>query len=533
MPRMPRTTPRTPLAQSTPMTRRTVLKLGAAASVSSLAVPALGTSPAIAAPVPEYPFTLGVASGDPEPDGVVLWTRLAPDPLVPDGGMPPQEYRVLWQVATDEQFTDVVRAGSARAHPDWAHSVHVEVSGLGPDRVYFYRFRLGQHVSAVGRTRTFPSVGAPVQSLELAAVSCQALFAGRFAAYRHLASRDLDLLVHLGDYIYEGDGPASPPAGPDRRHLPFRIARTLEDYRVRHAQYRLDTDLQAAHASAPFLCVPDDHEVVNNAAGDYGAGGDSTPEVFLPRRAAAYHAYYEHLPLRRRSMPQGPDMALYRRLRYGGLVELNLLDTRQYRSPQMDGPTFQPLDPEAYDPSRTMTGPPQERWLLAGLAQSRARWNVIAQQVYMAAIDVDGDAGASFNTDKWDGYPAARARITEFLHRHRVRNPVVLSGDVHAAMVNDVTLTHEPTSPVVATEFLGSSITSGKDNNPLFEAAMAHNPQMRYYNGRERGYLHCTVGRDVWRSDLWFVDDPLDAASTVHRQASYVVEDGRTGASPA
>ena len=523
--------PRTLLGHSTPVTRRTLLKLGGAATVSTFAVPALGTSPAMAAQVPGYPFTLGVASGDPEPDGVVLWTRLAPYPLTTDGGMPPQEYRVLWQVATDERFTHVVRAGSARAHPEWAHSVHVEVFGLLPDRVYFYRFRLGQYMSAVGRTRTFPAVGAPVTSLELAAVSCQALFAGRFAAYRHLATRELDLLVHLGDYIYEGDGPASPPAGPDRRHLPFRVARTLPDYRVRHAQYRLDPDLQSAHAAAPFLCVPDDHEVANNMAGDYGSGGDGTPEEFLPRRAAAYHAYYEHLPLRRRSMPRGPDMALYRRLRYGRLVELNLLDTRQYRSPQIDGPTFQPLDPAAHDRARTMTGPPQEQWLLAGLARSHARWNVIAQQVYMAAIDVDGGEGTSFNTDKWDGYPAARARITGFLRRRRVRNPVVLSGDVHAAMVNDVTLTHEPTSPVVATEFLGSSISSGKDNNPLFEAAMAHK-QMRYYNGRERGYLHCTVGTDLWRSDLWFVDDPLDAASVVRRQASYVVEEGRPGASP-
>jgi alkaline phosphatase D len=532
MARLPRTTSPTPSTHPAAVTRRTVLKLGAAASVSSLTVPALGATPAAAVQVPEYPFTLGVASGDPEPDGVVLWTRLAPDPLVPDGGMPPQDYRVQWQVATDEHFTHVVCAGAAQARTHWAHSVHVEVSGLLPDHVYYYRFRLGQHISAVGRTRTFPSVGTPVRTLEMAVVSCQALFAGRFAAYRHLASRDLDLLVHLGDYIYEGDGPSSSPAGPDRRHLPFRVARTLPDYRVRHAQYRLDPDLQAAHASAPFVCVPDDHEVVNNAAGDYGAGGDSTPEQFLPRRAAAYHAYYEHLPLRRRSMPQGPDMALYRRLRYGGLVELNLLDTRQYRTPQTDGPTFQPLDPDAYDPSRTMTGPPQERWLLAGLAQSPARWNVIAQQVYMAAIDVDGGDGASFNTDKWDGYPAARARITGFLHRHRIRNPVVLSGDVHAAMVNDVTLTHEPTSPVVATEFLGSSITSGKANNPLFDDAMAHNPQMHYYNGRERGYLHCTVNGDVWRSDLWFVDDPLDAASAVRRRASYVVEDGRVGTNP-
>jgi len=481
------------------------------------------------------PFTLGVASGDPSPNGVVLWTRLAPEPLTGNGGMPDYPVQVNWQVATDERFADadVVRAGSVWAEPKWAHSVHVEVDGLLPDRVYYYRFRFGPHLSQVGRTRTFPAAGSSVNSLSIAAVSCQSFVAGRYAAYRHLAARDHDLVLHLGDYIYEGKGPDNPPAGPDRRHLPYVTIWSLEDYRIRHAQYRLDPDLQAAHASAPFICVPDDHEVVNNAAGDYGANGNSTPEVYLPRRAAAFQAYYEHLPLRRSAMPDGPAMQLYRRLRYGDLAEFSMLDTRQYRTPQMDGPTFQPLDPAAYDPDRSLTGPEQERWLLEGLVASQARWNVIGQQIYMTAIDMDPGDGQSYNTDKWDGYPAARSRITSFLHERKPRNPIVLAGDVHAAMVNDITLTADPTSPVVTTEFLGSSISSGKGNNARFEAALPQNPQMRYYNGRQRGYLSCEIGRDLWTSDLWFVDDALDADSPVRRLASYVVEDGRLGAQPA
>lgn len=513
------------------LTRRTALLGGSA--LGAAAFSGRSAAATTAAPPREYPFTLGVASGDPTPDGVVLWTRLAPRPLTPDGGMAPGDVRVLWQVATDEHFADVVRAGSARAEAEWAHSVHVEVEGLLPDRVYYYRFRAGSQLSPVGRTRTTPPVGTPVSSLALAAVSCQSLPAGRYAAYRHIAERDLDIVLHLGDYIYEGRGPAQPSAGPDRRHLPFKTTTSLEDYRIRHAQYRLDPDLRAAHASVAFLCVPDDHEVVNNMAGDYGGNGNADPETFPRRRAAAYHAYYEHMPLRRSALPSGPDMSLYRRFGYGDLAEIRLLDTRQYRTPQVDGATFQPLPSDAYDPDRTLTGPEQERWLLTGLASSTARWNVIAQQVYLAAIDMDTTDGQAYNTDKWDGYPAARSRITGFLHRQRPRNPIVLSGDVHAAMVNDITLEHDPTSPVVATEFIGSSISSGKGNNALFESALPHNPQVRYYNGRERGYLSCEVGRDVWASHLWFVDDPRDAASRVRRDVSYVVEDGRLGAQPA
>lgn len=514
------------------LTRRSVLQLGGAAAGVAV-LPGLAPTPAAAAPPRVYPFTLGVASGDPAPDGVVLWTRLAPDPLEEDGGMPPEDVQVLWQVATDEAFTEVVRAGSARAEAAWAHSVHVEVEGLLPDRVYFYRFRTGSHLSPPGRTRTAPTPGAALASLSLAVVSCQSITAGRFATYRHLARADHDLVLHLGDYIYEGRGPANPAAGPDRRHLPFTTVSTLPQYRIRHAQYRLDPDLQAAHASAPFLCVPDDHEVVNNMAGDYGANGNSTPAAFLPRRAAGYRAYYEHLPLRRTSRPSGPHMRHHRRLSYGDLAEISLLDTRQYRSPQIDGPAFQPLTSEAKDPSRTMLGNEQQQWLFDGLAASSARWNVIAQQVYLAAIDMRAGEVDAYNTDKWDGYPAARSQLTEFLHENQPRNPVVLSGDVHAAMVNDVTLGHDPATAVVATELMGSSVSSAKGNNDLFEAAMPRNPQVRYYNGRERGYLSCDVSRDRWTADLWFVDDILDAGSTVRRAASYVVEDGRPGAQPA
>ena len=487
---------------------------------------------AYAAGLRDHPFTLGVASGDPTADSVLLWTRLAPDPLVPDGGMPSGSVRVDWQVATDEAFTEVVRAGWAVASRALAHSVRVEVRGLQPDRVYHYRFRVGAHVSATGRTRTFPVPGSPVSSLRLATLSCQSLVAGRFAALRHLAQTDHDVVLHLGDYIYESPGPEFPAAGVDRRHRPFREARTLEDYRVRHAQYRLDPDLQAAHASAPFLCVPDDHDVVNNMAGRRGRNGREDPETFGPRLAAAYQAYYEHLPLRRTSRPRGPAMRLHRRFEYGDLVRVMLLDTRQHRSPQVPGPRFQPLSRAARDPSRTMLGRRQERWLQDSLATSSATWNVVGQQIYLAALDLGGGERRLFNNDKWDGYPAARRRLTGFLADARPRNPVFLGGDVHAAMVNDITDGPDHDGPVVASEFLGSSVSSGKGNNPVFEAALAKNPQVRYYDGRRRGYLSCTVTPEQWRGDIWFVDAPLDAGSPVRLGASWALDDGVLGARP-
>jgi alkaline phosphatase D len=524
-------------AHGSPRTsRRNFLRLaggtGGILLAGATASPALAQTANGAGSVSAFPFTLGVASGDPAPDGAVLWTRLAPEPLSPDGGVS-GAIPVQWQVATDPQMRRVIRAGSEVADASWGHSVHVEVEGLAALSDYWYRFRVGQHISPVGHLRTLPSAGATASALAMAVVSCQNFTNGRYAAYRHLAEQDMDFVLHLGDYIYESAGPGNPAPGADRKHIPFKTIRTLDEYRLRYSQYKLDPQLQAAHSAHSFICVPDDHEVVNNFAGDFGADGNSTPEVFLPRRAAAFQAMYENLPLRRTSMPQGPDMQLYRRLEFGDLARLSILDTRQYRSPQQDGPTFAPLGEAALDEDRTLTGPEQERWLFDGLRQSPARWNVIAQQIYMAAIDMDSTEGQSFNTDKWDGYPAARSRLTQFLAAEKPRNPIVLAGDVHATMVNDVTLTADPASPVVATEFAGTSISSGKANSDIFEAALPHNPQVRYFNGRERGYISCQVVRDTWRTDLWFVDDVNKADSPVGLRTSFVVNDGVPGAKEA
>lgn len=508
------------------LSRRTLLGAGGAAATVGLT--GLAARPAYASKVDGEAFALGVASGDPRSDGVTLWTRLAPDPLALDdpaglGGMASYDGRpvqVGWQVATREDMRDVVASGSVRATAAEAYAVHVDVRGLLPDRHYWYRFRVGDQVSRTGRTRTFPAVGADVAALRFATLSCQNFPAGRYAVYRHLAEQDVDVVLHLGDYIYEGAGAAAPAAGPDRRHVPFVTLQSLADYRVRHAQYRLDPDLQDAHAAHPFVVVPDDHEVVNNQ-------NTSTP---ADRRANGYQAYWEHMPLPGSARPQGSSIRLFRSLEYGALAAFDMLDTRQYRTPQIGGATFRTLPAAAFDPARTLAGAEQEQWLFDRLATSSATWNVLAQQVYLAAIDVRPGAQQWFNTDKWDGYPVARERLTRFLAEASPRNPVVLAGDVHAAMVNDVRLTADPTSQVVTTEFLGSSVTTGKDNNDVFEGALPENPDMRFYQGRKRGYLTCEVTPTAFRGDLWFVDDVALADSPVRREASYAVDAGRLGA---
>ena len=277
-----------------------------------------------------YPFRLGVASGDPEPDGVVLWTRLAPDPLE-GGGMRPRPVRVRWEVAEDERLRRVVARGEETARPEEGHSVHVEVAGLRPGREYFYRFIAGGEESATARTRTAPAPGsnAPVR---FAYASCQHYEHGHYTAYRHMAKEDLDLVLHLGDYIYE--------FGPKAYQAPSGVARTyaaaepttLNGYRDRYAQHKLDPDLQAAHHAFAFAVTWDDHEVKDNYAGL--TCGDADPAAFRARRAAAYQAYWEHMPLRRRSRPGRDEMRIYRRLDYGRQLRFNLLDTRQYRADQ-------------------------------------------------------------------------------------------------------------------------------------------------------------------------------------------------------
>ena len=488
----------------------------------------------------DYPFKLGVASGDPLPDGIVLWTRLAPDPLSDDGrgGMPNRKVPVRWEISEDESFRRGTRLGVEFARPELAHSVHVEVEGLKPGREYFYRFKVGPETSPVGRTTTAPDPRARVDRLTFAFASCQRWDDGYYSPYRHLAEEDIEFVVHLGDYIYEyGIDPNGGYRGVPVPAYFGSETTTLERYRLQHALYRTDPDLQRAHALFPWVVTWDDHEVENDYADEFSepdSEPDQDPTVFLRRRAAAYQAYYEHLPLRRSSMPRGPDMPIYRRLTYGNLIELSVLDTRQYRDAPPCGWGEQPACDAAHDPEVTMTGTGQERWLLDGLDKSRARWNVIAQQVMMGRLDHEEGPEEVFWTDAWDGYPAARQRIIDHISEARVRNPVVITGDWHSTFVNDIKANVEdPDSATVATEFVGTSISSNGDRivyGPYYGPMVAWNPHIKFFDGDRRGYVRCSVDRHEWRTDLRMVTTVSRPDAPAYTFASFVVEDGRPGA---
>ena len=479
-----------------------------------------------------YPFALGVASGDPLPDGVVLWTRLAPDPLDP-ASIAPVPYEVAWEVATDEGFGDVVQRGVAIADPALAHSVHVDVSGLDPARDYYYRFAVGGEVSPVGRTRTAPAAGTPVDAVRLAMVSCANYEHGYFIAYRDIARQNVDVVVHLGDYIYE----YAPNHYNVRKPQNLRLvtggeATKLVEYRNRYAEYKTDPDLQAVHASAPCIVTWDDHEVENNYAGDY-ADTPGSVAWFRKRRADAYQAYYEHMPLRAESLPVGPDMRLYRRLAYGDLLDINVLDTRQYRTDQPVSTGEYPRNPKALLPDATMLGPEQERWLLGNLDASATTWNVIAQQVMMADtyFPVDNGKVPDFADDTWSGYPAARERILRHLHEASIRNPVVLTGDIHSAWAADLRLDFsEPGAAAIGSEYVVTSVTAGgKTRSTRGNAYMAEYDYIKYFDGRRGGYTLLEATSELWRADYVVVDDMEDPASGVTHTATFVTEAGTPG----
>jgi len=475
---------------------------------------------------PSSPFTLGVCSGDPSPDGVVLWTRLALDPLN-GGGMPRQAIDVQWQVATDERMAAVVKSGRATASPGWAHTVHVEVSGLQPHRWYWYQFRAGNEMSPIGRTRTFPAVGADVDRLRFAIASCQHYEAGLYTAFQHMAEEDLDLVMHLGDYIYENPG----RDGFVRKHVGGELL-TLNDYRNRYAQYRSDPALRAVHAAFPFLVVWDDHEVDNNYAGLYQEAG--TPvEEFALRRAAAYRAYYEHMPLRRSSIPAGALLQLYRPFTYGTLASVLMLDTRQYRTDQPCGDNVQPMCDGARDPRATLLGAAQEKWLMERLDRSTAGWNLLAQQIPIAPLDRFPGPERRYSMDKWDGYEESRRRLLRFLDTRKPSNPVTLAGDVHNNWVNDLRAdVSNPKSRVVASEFVGTSITSagdGSDMSPAMKAVVAENECVRFAND-QRGYVRFDLRRKDLRADFRVVEYVSKPGAAIKTRASFVVEDGQPGA---
>jgi alkaline phosphatase D len=494
----------------------------------SLALVAVGCRSLPAPPVRprSNPFSLGVASGDPLPDGVVLWTRLAPAPLEPGGGLPPEPVPLTWQMGEDEGLRRVVRKGSALALPELGHAVHVELSGLEPGRPYWYRFECGGEESPVGRTRTAPAADRPLARVRFAYVSCQNYESGYFGAYRALLEDDLELLLHLGDYIYEGSNPT-----PAVRSHGAPEPLDLDAYRARYALYRLDADLRDAHAALPWVAVWDDHEVDNDYAGDLSQDRDD-PQQFRLRRQAAYQAYYEHLPLRA-ARPQAGAMQIYQRLRFGDLLELNVLDGRQYRSDQpcgeKGGGGGQRLEgcAERLAPGRSMLGRAQLEWLLAGLGASRARWNAIAQQQLMAELDQDEGAGTAYWSDGWDGYAAERARLLEFLEQRALRSAVVLSGDIHSFWAAE--LRRDARSPVLASEFVGTSISSSGVPYERFAAYLPDNPHVRFFDSRQRGYTRCELTPQLWRTEFRALDTVLKRSSRASTLASFAVEHGRPG----
>jgi alkaline phosphatase D len=458
------------------------------------------------------PFRLGVASGLPRADGVTLWTRLAPSPLR-DDGVEGGAIRVRWEVLPDDGGAPL-RVGIAAAEPLWGHSVRVELHGLAPGRTYRYRFASGDAVSATGRFRTAPAPGAGTR-LRLVFASCQQYEQGWYSAWRHAAADDPDLVAFLGDYIYE----SSWGRAHVRRHDPG-VPTTLAAYRRRHALYRGDPDLQAAHAACAWVPTWDDHEVDNDYAGDLSARGDR-PEAFRQRRAAAYRAWFEHMPLPWSMAPRHASMRIHGHLDWGGLARIHVLDDRQYRSPQACQPpgyagsrTVGAECAARLDPTRTMLGSEQEAWLERSLRDSRARWTLLAQQTLMGRADGRPGPGESWWTDGWDGYPQARRRLLEAVRASGAANPIALGGDVHAFYAGELHVDFDRPDPTpTMVEFVGGSVSSQGPAAQRVDAIVAENPNLRWGAGGVRGYARLDLVGDRATVAMRGLDDVTDPAS--------------------
>lgn len=452
-------------------------------------------------PVPGDPFLLGVASGDPTANGVVLWTRLAPQPLEPLGGLGTARLEVKWEIADDEQFTRVVQRGTATAIPELAHSVHAEVNGLQPGRWYHYRFLTADGPSPVGRTRTAPALTADAP-LAFAVASCQHYEYGYYTAYEHMAAEELDLVLFLGDYIYEQAG----IPGRTRMHAGKELV-SLDEYRQRYAQYKSDAQLQRAHARFPWLTTWDDHEVSNNYANDIGQFDKGPTAATAARRAAGYQAWWEHMPVRVPRAAAFHDLSVYQRTAWGRMADVHMLDARQYRTDQAcgDGNKAIPCG-DWNDPARTMLGEAQERWLFDGLKGSTARWQLLGNPVMLMPPDIQPKDGTIVYMDSWSGYPVARDRLLRALADHAPGRSVVVTGDIHANYVGNLrTGFDQADRPVIGAEFVGTSISSGGDGQDVssyfYPYKLAAPESLKWHSAR-RGYLSCRATADEFRCDV-------------------------------
>ena len=480
-----------------------------------------------------FPFALGVASGQPRPDSVVLWTRrvFAEADLAHQA----QAQSVLCEVFADEALRQPVRHWLIETDARRAHSVHVIATGLQPARAYWYRFSCGSAQSAVGRTRTAPAEGERVERLRIGQASCQHFEQGYYVAHREMAQRDLDFVLFLGDYIYE----SSNPKYRIRTHQ-GGVPRTLDEYRARHAQYKGDADLRACHAAHPWVMTWDDHEVVNDYANDLDR--DYTdPAVFLRRRAAAYQAYFEHMPVRMGPDLQAPhQMRIHDRLVWGQLAELWTLDCRQYRDhqacpdPNRGGARVVVGCEALQDNRRSMLGAAQEAWLMQGLASSARRWKVLGQSTQMSSSGVATPLGRSSFNDAWDGYPMARQRLLSGIADARLQDVLVLGGDVHMNVAAQLRVQpNDDRSPVVASEIVTTSVSSRGMSEKLLATIRDNNPDIRHARADERGYTLLDIRPQGMSATFRTTAFPVQQDSVLRDQARFEVLAGRAGVEPA
>lgn len=510
------------------LTRRQILS---AATITPLAgVPAIVKAQSWFA---GYPFSLGVTSGDPAPDGFVIWTKLAPKPFEPHGGMPTVPLPVKWEVASDDRFKTIVASGEAIARPELGHSVHVEVAGLQPDRPYWYRFALGGDQSSRGRARTLPLASASPKALKFGVAGCQNYEDGLFTAYRHLAREDdLAFVYHYGDFIYEYKkrGPNYDkdglPAPQVRQHI-GQDCIDVADYRLRYAQYLSDYDLQAARARHTWFPTFDDHEVQNNWVGDFDGKGEAPPEIFRLRRQAGLQAWYEYMPVRAAMIPRnGIITDMYREARYGDLLSIDFLDTRSFRTDQPCGDGFKPYCKDIDDPKAQVVSPEEESWLVRNLTRGQAKWNCVAQQVMMMSLDrrrYPDETQKIYNIDTWAAYAAQRNRLLGKMHG--LDNVVVLTGDEHQNFAGLLESDGKP----VAVEFVSTSISSGGDGSdvrPGSDIMMKNSPDLKFIND-QRGYLVCEVTPDAWTTRFRVMDQVSAANGAISTRASLTVPRGQ------
>ncbi|GBQ15370.1 alkaline phosphatase D family protein [Swaminathania salitolerans] len=515
--------------------RRSFLVLGAAGGLAALARPALVRASSLAHPGIDTCFPFGVASGDPDGNSVVIWTRLGTLPLrYRVSPALPATVDVHWEVSRDPLMRSPIRTGLVTARRSEGYCVRAVVALPPTGAPYWYRFSAAGCASAIGRTILLPAPEIRTSRLRIAVASCAHYEFGHYAAYDRIAEDSPDLIAFLGDYIYEHNAPPR-RAGETVRSYGGPLAHTLEDYRWRYAIQKTDPALQRAHEAAPWISIWDDHEVLDDYSGIFSSARTETRTAFLRRRQAAYRAWYENMPVRPGTRLSNGRYRIYRRMYFGDLASIDCLDGRQYRAQQPcpEGPDAGEghMEPDScsalFDPGRQFLGANQERWLARNLARKGQIWSIIAQDLMVASLRAPDRATGHYRywTDSWDGFQAARNRLTDLLHDLKTPNPVIFSGDYHAHFASEIRQRpHDPASPVVATEFLGTSITSPGPSYAAIRSVLPINPDIHFYDSRKRGYILAEFTRD--RADIRMkgLDDVRDPDSAARDMARFIVE---------